>query len=305
MFCGGDFMLQSHFGEFAALITAVFWTVTALAFESAGKKVGSLAVNFIRLIVAFVLISIYTLTTRGMLLPMDASASAWLWLFISGLIGFVLGDLFLFQAYIEIGSRISQLIFASSALITAIISYIVFDEKLTSLAITGMIITVLGIIIVVFKKDKNESKIELAHPVKGIIFAFLGAVGQALGTIFSKLGMGSYNPFAATQIRIIAGIIGFTILIFIMKKWGDLSIAVKNIAALKIISIGALFGPFLGVSLSLLALQHTEAGIVSTITSITPVLIIPPAIAILKEKVTSREMVGSIITIMGVGILFL
>lgn len=298
-------MLQSHFGEFAALLTAMFWTVTALAFESAGKKVGSLSVNLIRLLIGFVLISIYTLITRGLFLPIDATGSTWLWLLISGIIGFVLGDLFLFQAYVEVGSRIAMLVMATSPPITAIISYIVFGERLSKISIIGMAITIIGIAIVVFKKDLEENKVEFAHPAKGLAFAFLGSLGQACGVILSKVGMGNYNPFAATQIRIIAGIFGFTILITVMKKWGNLSIAFKDAYALKRISIGAIFGPFLGVSFSLLAIQHTTAGVAATITSITPVLIIPPAIRILKEKVTSREIVGSIITIVGVGVLFL
>jgi len=45
--------MENYLGEIAGLLTAVFWTVTSLAFESAGKKVGSLSVNLIRLVMAF------------------------------------------------------------------------------------------------------------------------------------------------------------------------------------------------------------------------------------------------------------
>lgn len=298
-------MFQTHLGEFAALLTAMFWTVSALSFESAGKKVGSLSVNFIRLIVGLILLSTYTLISRGMFLPLDASRSTWIWLIISGLIGFVIGDLFLFQAYIEVGSRISMLVMSFVPPITALISFIVFEERLTRTNLIGMGITVLGIAIVVLKKKEGEGRMQFSHPIKGLIFAFLGALGQAFGTILSKFGMKDYNPFAATQIRIIAGIIGFSILILIMKKHSNLIVAVKNTSALKRISLGALFGPFLGVSFSLLAIQHTTAGVAATITAIVPVLIIPPAIILLKEKITPKEVIGSIITILGVGILFL
>lgn len=298
-------MFQTHIGEFAALLTAMFWTVSSLSFESAGKKVGSLSVNFIRLIIGFILISIYTYITRGMFLPLDASGSTWMWLMISGLIGFVLGDLFLFQAYVEVGSRISMLVMSSVPPITAILSFIVFQEKLTKTTLIGMGITVIGIAIVVLKKKEGEGKVQFSHPAKGLFFAFMGALGQASGTIISKFGMRDYNPFAATQIRIIAGIIGFSILLLIMKKYSNILAAVKNTSALKRISLGALFGPVLGVSFSLLAIQHTTAGVASTITAIVPVLLIPPAIFLLKEKITPKEILGSIITILGVGVLFL
>lgn len=298
-------MIIAHFGEFAALLTAAFWTVSALAFESAGKKVGSLSVNFIRLIIGLLLISIYTLITRGMLLPIDASRSTWLWLLLSGLIGFVLGDLFLFQSYLEIGSRVAQLIMSLAPPITALVSYIVLGEELTKANIIGMSITVLGIATVVLKKEEGKARVKLSLSVKGLVFAFLGAIGQALGLVVSKIGMKDYNAFAATQIRIIAGIFGFAILLFIMKKWDKLPEAFKNISALKRISLGACFGPFLGVSFSLIALQHTSAGVASTITAIVPVLIIPPAILIFKEKVSPMEILGSMVTIIGVAVLFL
>lgn len=299
-------MIQSHMGEFAALLTAFFWTTTAMAFESAGKKVGSLQVNYIRLMFAFIFISIYTFISRGLFLPIDASTSTWVWMLISGLIGFVLGDLFLFQAYVEIGARISMLVMSFVPPITAVLSYFVLGETLTKANIIGMVITVLGIAVVVLKKKEGEEgKVQFSHSAKGLFFAFLGAVGQATGMVISKFGMQDYNPFAATQIRIIAGLFGFTVLFFIMKRWGNLALAFKNKEALKRISVGALFGPFLGVSFQLLSLQHTSAGVTSTITAIIPVLIIPPAVILFKEKITSKEIFGSLITIIGVAILFL
>lgn len=297
-------MLQSHFGEIAALITAVCWTITAVAFESAGKKVGSLPVNYIRLFIAFILIGIYTLITRGMFLPLDASGSTWFWLLISGLIGFVIGDLFLFQAYVEIGSRISLLIMSAVPPITAIAGFIIMGERLTLLAGIGMIITIGGIAVVILSRNSNEKKVKFSHPVRGISFAFIGALGQAFGLICSKFGMGSYDPFASTQIRIIAAIIGFSIIITSSRRWGSLINALKDLKAMRNISIGSVFGPFLGVSFSLLAVQYTATSIVSTITAVSPILIIPASILIFKEKVKPKEMLGALISIVGIVFLF-
>jgi drug/metabolite transporter (DMT)-like permease len=249
-------MFQSHIGELASLVTAVSWTVTAVAFESAGKRVGSLAVNFIRLAIAFILISFFTLFTRGMFLPMDATSTNWLWLTVSGIIGLVLGDFFLFQAYVEIGSRTSMLIMAAVPPITAITGFILMGEKLTLIDILGMLITVGGIALVILVRGSNEKKVVLSHPIKGLAFAFTGALGQAFGLIFSKIGMGNYNPFAATQIRIIAGLICFTVIITFSKHWGKLLSTFNNLKAIGEISVGAFFGPFLGVSFSLLAVQY-------------------------------------------------
>ena len=301
----GVFMFQAHLGELAALFTALCWTITAIAFESAGRKVGSLSVNFIRLVVAFVLIGLFTFVTRGMFLPFDATATNWFWLFLSGLVGFVIGDLFLFQAYVEIGARISMLIMASVPPITAIVGFMMMGETLTLMDVVGMLITIGGIALVILVKGSNAQKVKLSHPLKGLIYAFIGALGQAFGLVFSKFGMGDYNPFAATQIRIIAALIGFAIVVTVAKGWRKVFEALKHTKAMQHLSIGAVFGPFLGVSFSLMAVQYTATGIASTIMSISRILIIPISIAVFKEKVTVKEVIGALITIVGVAILFM
>lgn len=205
-------MFLSHLGEMAALATALCWTISAVAFEAAGKKVGSVSVNLIRLFIALALISVFNQFTRGMMLPLDASGSAWLWLSFSGLIGFVIGDLFLFQAFVQVGSRISMLIMSTVPPITAIIGFVIMGERITLLGLTGMFITIGGIAIVILTRNSDDKLVRLTHSGKGLLFAFIGALGQAFGLVLSKFGMGSYNPIAATQIRIIAAIIGFSII---------------------------------------------------------------------------------------------
>jgi drug/metabolite transporter (DMT)-like permease len=298
-------ILQTHTGEIAALATAVCFTLNAIAFESAGKRVGSLSVSYIRLFIAFILLSISTYITRGLILPTDATTSAWFWLLISGLFGFVLGDLFLFEAFVEIGSRISLLIMSASPPITALAGFLFMKEKISILALIGMGLNMLGISLVILSRGAGEKKVEFNRPVKGIIFACLGAIGQAAGLIFSKIGMGSYNPLAVTQIRIIAAVIGYTIIITLRSKWKEIIDSFKNKKAMWQIAAGSVTGPFIGVVLMLIALQHTATGIVSSITSISPIIIIPASILIFKEKILPKEILGAFISIAGVILLFL
>lgn len=298
-------MLKSHIGEIAALGTAFCWTFTGISFEYAGKKVGSLAVNFIRLILGFIFISIFTYFTRGFLLPTDSTYFNWIWLGLSGIIGFFLGDLFLFQSYLEVGTRVAMLIMAMSPPITALLGFIFMGEVIRPIGLLGMAITILGIAVVILSKDTGEKKLKITHSVKGISYAFLGAVGQSVGLILSKVGMGTYNAFAATQIRIIAGFIGFFLLFVYKRQWKDLTVAFKDKKAMTGITIGSIFGPFLGVSLALISLQNTTAGISATITSIMPILIIPFSIILFKEKVKPKEILGTLISVVGVAILFI
>ena len=145
---------MSYLGEISALLTAVFWTVTSMSFESAGKKVGSLAVNLIRLVIAFVIYAVYLKFTRGMFIPLDAGLERWLWLSLSGLVGFVIGDLLLFQAFVVVGARISMLIMSFAPPITALIGWIILGEVLSPMNWLGMAVTITGISMVILKRQK-------------------------------------------------------------------------------------------------------------------------------------------------------
>lgn len=299
-----------HFGEIAALLTAVFWTVTSMSFESAGKKVGSLSVNLIRLVVAFFIYSVVNYFRRGLFLPLDAGTERWLWLALSGLAGFVMGDLLLFQAFVVVGARISMLIMALTPPITAFVSWMVLGEVLSPMNWVGMIVTLTGISIVILKREKKgedskkRRKITTNYGFTGILLAFGGAVGQGVGLVLSKKGMGEYDAFAASHIRVITGMIGFAVILLFAKQYGKVWKALHHKPAMKRIALGSLFGPFLGVSFSLLAIQHTQAGIAATIMAIVPVLIIPPAILFFHEKVNWKEIIGAVITVGGVAIFF-
>ncbi|MEI7675420.1 MAG: DMT family transporter [Bacteroidales bacterium] len=297
-------MLQSHIGEFAALLTAICWTATALAFESASHKVGSIPVNIIRLVLAMLFLSLSTYIMRGMWLPTDATPKAWLWLSMSGLIGFVIGDLFLFKSYTVVGARISMLMMTLVPPMTALIGWLMLGETLSLFSIIGMTLTVGGIALVILNRGEGERRFTVSHSIRGLFYAFMGAVGQAFGLIFSKIGMGSYNAFAATQIRILTGIVGFVVLVTILRKWSGVMTGLRNLPAMKRITLGSVFGPFLGVSFSLYAIQHTSAGIASTIMSITPILIIPPSLLLMKQRITTKEIVGAIISVAGVALFF-
>jgi drug/metabolite transporter (DMT)-like permease len=297
--------IHSHYGEFAALLTAFFWTVTSLAFESAAKKIGSLAVNIIRLVIGFTFLSIYNVISRGFLFPLDATGYNWIWLTLSGLVGFVLGDLFLFKSYTVIGSRFSMLIMTLVPPITTFFSWILIGEKLKLLHLAGMTLTFSGIALAIFNMNGKGEKLSLKLAPKGILFALGGAVGQALGLVLSKIGLADYDPFAATQIRVIAGIIGFSFLITLMSRWGSVFQGMKNRSGIAATSLGAFFGPFLGVSFSLVSVKFTEAGVASTIMALVPVLIIAPAIILYKQKVTVAEIIGAIISVGGVAVMFL
>jgi drug/metabolite transporter (DMT)-like permease len=295
----------NHPGEFAALLTAIFWTITALAFEAAGRRIGSLQVNFLRLVIGFIFLSLFNLIRGCQFFPAGATSENWLWLSLSGLVGIFLGDLFLFKAYTIIGSRFSMLIMTLVPPITALFSYIILNEHLSLLHFLGMILTFGGISIAIFNRNGKGERFSLKLAPAGLLYALGGAAGQALGLVLSKRGLGSCDPFSATQIRIISGFAGFSLLVTLMGRWPRIAESIFDMKGMKPLTLGSFFGPFLGISFSLIAVRYTEAGIASTIMALTPILIIAPAAIIYKEKVTFLEVAGAIISVGGVSLFFI
>jgi drug/metabolite transporter (DMT)-like permease len=262
-------------------------------------------VNLIRRVAGFLFLSVFTVFRRGMFFPADASGYNWLWLSLSGLVGFVFGDFFLFKSYTVIGSRFSMLIMNLVPPITALAGFLILGERLSLFHFVGMILTFSGISLAIFSRRDGEERLSLKLAPRGVLYAVGGAVGQALGLILSKLGMKDYDPFAATQIRIIAGIAGYIILVTLMSRWSNVKKAASDGKAIGATTLGAFFGPFLGVSFSLVAIKFTSAGIASTIMALVPVFIILPSVLINKQKVTIKEILGAIISVAGVALFFL
>jgi drug/metabolite transporter (DMT)-like permease len=168
-----------------------------------------------------------------------------------------------------------------------------------------MTLTFTGIAMAIFSRNGKGEKLSLKLAPKGILFAFGGAVGQALGLVLSKFGLRDYDPFAATQIRVIAGIFGYTILVSILARWSYVTKATTNKDGMLLTSLGAFFGPFLGVSFSLISVKYTEAGIASTIMALVPVFIILPAVVLFRQKITIPELLGAVVSVAGVALFFL
>lgn len=294
-------------GELAALATALCWCGSTLSFEEAGKRVGSLVVNLVRLVIAFAVLTGATWVMRGMALPTDASAHAWMWLSLSGLVGFTLGDMCLFRAFVLLGSRLSTLIMSLVPPVTALIGWLILGETMSATDMLGTSLTMTGVALAVTERAPAAPAALAIQPRnlgRGVLLGLGGVLGQAGGLVLSKYGMGSYNPMAATQIRIIAGTIGFALVFAAIGWWPRVWAARRSPGGLGFTTLGAIFGPVMGVSLSLYAVQHTSTGVAATIMSTSPVLIIPLVVVIHKERVSARGILGALVALAGVLLLF-
>lgn len=291
-------------GELAAIGAALCWTINGMFLESSGKKLGLGPVNFLRLVFGLAFISVFLKTTTGTILPVGLGFNSWIFLSISGIIGFFIGDYFLIKSMLIIGPRMSMLMMSLSPPMAAIFDYIIYKTVITPVKLLGMAITLAGVAVVIIGKSERGISIEEDQKI-GILYGALGALGQAGGLMFSKVGMGNSNPFSATWVRIIAAIITFLVIMVLTRDFTKITTALKYPREIWKVVMAGLTGPFVGVGLSLLALQHTQAGIASTLTSIMPITILPFSVIIYKERIRTIEIFGTILSVVGIGILFL
>ncbi len=326
-------------GELAALATAGCWVATALAFEAAGRRIGSLTVNIVRLVMAVGLLALTGWAMRGLPFPTDASAHAWLWLSVSGLVGFTFGDLCIFRAFVVLGSRLSTLMMSLAPPITALIGWLVLGETLGTRDLAAMAMIVGGIAWAVLDREKRRpgagggTTAQATAPQAaagepppgtgggtpgraarlggstsrtwGVLLGIGGAVGQAGGLVLSKFGMAAYDPFASTQIRVIAGLAGYLVLFTAVGWWRRVPAALRDRRAMGLTTVGAFFGPFLGVSLSLVSVQLIPTGIAASLMATTPVLIIPVVVFSGRERVGLGGVAGAVLAVAGVVLLFI
>jgi drug/metabolite transporter (DMT)-like permease len=287
-------------GELAALGTALCWAFTSVWFSAASRRVGSLPVNFMRMPIAFAWLCGYGLVVRGHALPLDADAHVWGWLAASALAGFAFGDLCLFRALVLIGPRLASLVMASAPLFTALLGWVALGERLEPRDMLGMLLTTVGIVwAIAGRVPAGVVAIDPSARRRGLLLALCGALGQASGLVLAKHGMGDYDAFAATQIRVLIGAVAFATMCTTMRGWSGVVAALRDRRALVLVALGATFGPFLGVGLSLTAAQLTAAGIAASLIALQPLLIIPLAVWLERERVGVQAIGAAAIAVLG------
>ena len=305
---------MTYIGELISIGVAFSWTATALLSEFGSKRLGNLTLNVLRMGLALVFSLVLFMIVIGNPLPPGASAEAAGWMLLSGVVGYVIGDFCLFQCYIIIGSRYGQLFMTLAPLAAALMAWITLGQQMTGMSILAMFITLAGIGISVLGRGEHH-KVGLKLPLNGVLFAIGAAMCQGIGLVLSKIGMDHYEatanmpewlvPFSANFYRCVAGIIGFTLLLYFRKGLDPLHEAVHDKKGLAVATATTLFGPFVGVGFSLMAVQYTAAGIASTLMAMTPIIILLPSYWLFHQKITWRAVAGAVISVVGVSLFFL
>ena len=300
--------MNTYLGEIAALITSLCFSITSTFFTLAGQKVGSVIVNRTRLGIAVVFIIGAHFLLR-VPLPYEIETDRLFWLGLSGILGLVLGDASLFQAFILIGPRISMLLMGLTPVIATILAWLFLGEQLSELQILGIGLTLGGVLWVIIEHNQkiNSNGIEKQSFLPGILFGLGGAAGQALGLITAKKGLGGDFPaLSGTLIRMLtAAIVLWSFTMLRGQAWKTIKKLNNNRQSLGYITAGSFTGPFLGVTFSLIAIQNTSVGVASTLMALTPIFLLPISHLVFNERFGWGAIAGTIVSVAGVSILFL
>lgn len=307
-------MESSLIGETAAIIVSLFWTICSIFFAIAGKRVGSISVNAIRIIMAIGLLGTTHIFLFGTIVP-QANPEQWFWMGLSGVIGLSLGDLCYFTSLVILGPRRGVLVMSTHPIITVIVGWVWLGEVLTTWAIIGIAVTMLGVTWVILEREEDiaEERLTTKRKVYGVLLGIFGSVGQGVGLVISKYGMFNVatdpaeplDPLSATFIRMVIAAIAFWFIVAAIGRGHEIKAASKDRKAIGAMLVGAFLGPFLGVWLSMVAVTYTMTGIAATLMSLMPVMVIPIVWYLYRERTSWRGFLGAVVAISGVAILFL
>jgi len=293
-------------GELSALGTALCWAAGTNLFAAAGRRMGSMVLNRLRITVAVVFLGLALLVTRGTPWPTWATGTQLALLALSGLVGFVFGDSFYFRALVILGPGRAALIASLAPLFTLAVAWPVLGEAPGPLALLGVALTLGGIFAVLKERERHQQAHVEGSVVAGVVAGVLGALGQAVGYVISKIALRTgLDPLSATLVRVAAAVIGIWTLAMLQRNAAGTFGALRDRAASLFMVGGAFCGPFLGVTLSLYALEHIEAGVAASITACYPLPTILLSARFHGEPLTARTLVGAVVAVAGVVVLFL
>jgi drug/metabolite transporter (DMT)-like permease len=316
-------------GILLALAVAGCWTLSSIAFSAAGRRVGSVPVNLIRLAIALAMLTLAArLSPRGLALPTDATAHQATWLALSGVVGFFLGDLALFRAYVLIGPRRASLVMSLAPAFAAVVAFAAIGERLSVAQTLGVAVTLAGVVWVVAERGPAppqpspmtspdlpadahdphapDAAAARASPI-GLVLALLGAAGQGAGAVMTKHAyeVDRFDAIASTQLRAAAAVPLFLLFVVATGRTRDTLAALCDRRAMWLMMLGAVAGPVAGVSLFNASIARVPSGVTSTLAGLVPIFVLPVAAVVQHERVTPRAAAGAIVAVAGVAVLAL
>ncbi|MFN0129446.1 MAG: EamA family transporter [Verrucomicrobiales bacterium] len=301
-----------------ALLATFCFACSAVCGQRLARLMGSLRGNYWRLLLAALVLAAITLAAY----PDSLRAETGGWYVLSGVIGFGIGDVALFLAYPHLGSRLTVLILMSFGVFFGAVGdwWLLRAPLGWNLGLSVMVI-LSGLFLALHRPS------EPVRWGRGLIYAVIAGWGQGFGAVLSRLAQtvaqdGGFEvpPISQTAQRAAGGLavaaLAFAVVRIAARRRANSSepeAATEGPAAERRVPAkyrknlpfwlagSALFGPVIGVSAMQWALQvlHSSALVVA-ITATAPLVIVPLARWVEREKTSPRALLGTAIAVAGV-----
>ncbi len=192
-------------------------------------------------------------------------------LVLSALVGLVLGDTATYAALARIGARRTSLLYATNGAMAAALGYVLYGETIAPSRLGGVVLVITGVwLAVAYRDGAGHGEGVAAHPTTGVLFALLGALGQAGGVLLARPVMAAgADPALASLVRLAAAL---AIMLVLTATVPTMRPAVwPGPRAFMAGCVSGLLGTAAATSLVLLALQSGNSGVVATLASTTPI----------------------------------
>ncbi|MBF0216944.1 MAG: DMT family transporter [Candidatus Omnitrophica bacterium] len=294
-------MSYSHsvLGYSAALLSGFAWALGSILFRNLGEKITPLGLALGKSLIGVVYLGAVMLVVG--LEPVDPASLVML--SVSGVIGIAIGDTLFFRALNTLGPRLTVMIGTLGPVVTVAMAVILLGERPSLLSWSGICMVIAGVTWVVLESLPEDGS--AVDKRRGVKYALLATVCMSSGIIFAKLGLTEGSPLQAAFIRLAAGIAGLTILGIFRGSLGAWLKPFTEPGVLKSAFFSVFVVIFGGFWLFLVSLKYVDASIAGVLNSTEPLFVLPLVSLFLREKISIRSIVGSVVAVAGVVLIFL
>lgn len=295
-----------YIAECSALTAALCWSFGGLLSTTPARAFGAVRFNRIRLgIVSAVLILVAVVTGSWRTLGLHSG----LVLALSAMIGIFIGDTLLYATLKRIGPRRTGILFTTNAPITVIVGYFFLHESLPVATAAGCILIMLGVILAVFCGTTSSQKhafetVQGSLPL-GVALGFSSALCQAISVLIARPIMASgVDAVAASALRVGTAALALNLIFLLHPPRKDKEAAPMTKKLMWQTFMSGIVGMALGMTFLLFALAHGPAGLVSTLSATSPILILPILWVATQERPAPGAWIGAALAVLGVACIF-
>lgn len=290
-------------GELAALTAAFFWASASILFARAGKKTGPVALNFVKTAFGLLMTAVTVWAFGGDVLPASLDPSEWGWLALSGVLGLTVGDSAFFVAINRLGPRRAMLVWALVPPVTAAIAWPVLGEVPGVMALVGGAVTLAGVAWVLDERAGSGGGRPDGLWV-GLGFGLVAVACQSIGSVTAKMAGEDLDSVTLSVVRLGFGTAGLLVQVALQRVGSQVQGLLRDRRELQNVLVATFIGTYLGLWLSMAALQLTLAGIAAILTATSPIFVLPLSRIFLGERLSARAVIGALVAVAGVVILF-